>query len=249
MDIFKEPYQRSSPDCRNVRALVMAIHQAPELRESACDNRLTIVPLMTGYTRKQALRAADDQGLRFLYELVPARPGDTPGRVVSQIPDAAVRVHKGDPLIVYIAVAVPLVRVPDVTTHGPVPVTVAQAVGRLHAMGFAVVIEDGQQSSSLPGGSVVGQDTQAGAPEPRGSVITIAVTGDAHAVVVPDYTGLSLEEVRVRFAAVGLRVAASRSVGGHALATDVVVDANVHGGTQQVPAGSTITVLTSPAPR
>jgi beta-lactam-binding protein with PASTA domain len=116
-------------------------------------------------------------------------------------------------------------------------------------MGFAVAIEDGQQSSSLPPGTVIGQDTQAAAPEPRGSVVTIAVIGDAHAIVVPEYSGLTLAQVRLRFAAVGLHVTATRSVGGKALASDLVVDANVRAGTQQVPAGSTVTVQTSPPGR
>ena len=78
----------------------------------------------------------------------PPQPGQTVDRVVDQVPEPGVQVPIGDPVRVFIAKDVPLVRVPGRRPGS----TSREAVARLQAVKFRVVIEDGAtQEGARPG--------------------------------------------------------------------------------------------------
>jgi penicillin-binding protein 1A len=244
VDTRKEPYERSTIGCKGARELVLAVADAPASTQGGCNAHLAIVPLLTGLKRTAARSLANYQGLKFQYQLVAARPGQTLNRVVEQVPDAGIQVALGEPVRVFIAVDVPLVHVPDVASHGARVVLVTDAIARLRAMGFKVVIDDGRSSSAFPDGAVIGQSLAPGDPAARGSVVTIAVVGGVPATTVPVFEGMTLAEARRVLGKEGLRVTAIRASGGRAREGDLIVDADIGEG-DRVPDGSTIAVQTA----
>ena len=144
--------------CKGVRELIMATGDRPTKQTSDCERGLTFVPDLAGLKRSSAHTLAEGQGLEFQWEYVAAEPGQTVDRVVDQVPDPGVQVPIGDPVRVFIAKDVPLVRVP-----GSPGLNVAEAVARLQAVKFRVVIEDGATQEGARPGEVIGQDIRADA--------------------------------------------------------------------------------------
>ncbi len=239
VDVRRDPYVRAPFGCKGVQQLVMAVELRPADETTTCERGLTFVPDLHGLSRGRAADIADGQGLRFQYEFVAAEPGQDIDLVVDQVPDPGVQVPIDDPVRVFIARDVPLVRVPDVTG-----LSVAEAVAQLQAIRFRVVIEDGATDLEADDGSVVGQDQQAGTPAPRGAVVTIAVVGDVDTVEVPVVAELTVSEARLVLQGAGLTPSAERASGnGLARDDDVVIGSDVPAG-QQVFPGSGITLRT-----
>jgi len=156
------------------------------------------------------------------------------------VPSPGVQVPVGDPVRVFIAKDVPLVRVPAVTG-----LDITEATARLQAMQFRVVIEDGATQAGARPGEVIGQDVRADAPQPRRSVITLAVVGHSGAIPVPHLRGLTLATARDVMRREGLRIESERQNGGATTRDDdLVVDTDIAAG-KLVPKGATVTVLTA----
>jgi hypothetical protein len=240
VDIRRDPYVLAPIGCKGVRELIMAAADRPHKQTSACERGLTFVPDLAGVKRTSARTLAEGQGLVFQWEYVAAAPGQTIDRVVEQVPAPGVQVPIGDPVRVFIAKDVPLVRVPGVTG-----LNIAEAVARLQAVKFRVVIEDGAVQEGAKPGDVIGQDIRADAPSPRRSVITLAVVGASGAVPVPDLSGLTLAQAKDVMRQAGLRVESERANGGSTTRDDdVVVGTDVASG-RLVPKGATVTLLTA----
>ena len=243
VDIRRDPYVLAPMGCKGVRELIMRVDDRPTKETTDCERGLTFVPDLASQKRSSARTLANGQGLVFQWEYVAAQPGQTVDRVVEQVPDPGVQVPIGDPVRVFIAKDVPLVRVPAVTG-----LNVAEAVARLQAVKFRVVIEDGATQEGARQGEVIGQDIRADAPSPRRSVITLAVVGESGAVPVPRVNGMTLAAARAKLLKAGLRVESERANGGSTTRDDdEVVDSDVapH---RQVPKGATITLLTARRP-
>jgi hypothetical protein len=243
VDIRRDPYVLAPMGCKGVRELVMKVGDRPTKETSDCERGLTFVPDLASQKRSAARTLANGQGLEFQWEYVAAQPGQTVDRVVDQVPDPGVQVPIGDPVRVFIAKDVPLVRVPAVTG-----LNVAEAVARLQAVKFRVVIEDGATQDGARQGEVIGQDIRADAPSPRRSVVTLAVVGASGAVPVPEVNGLTLAAAKSVMRKAGLRFESERANGGSTTRDDdEVVDTDVAPG-RQVPKGATITMLTARRP-
>ena len=243
VDIRRDPYVLAPMGCKGVRELVMKVGDRPTKETSDCERGLTFVPDLASQKRSAARTLANGQGLEFQWEYVAAQPGQTVDRVVDQVPDPGVQVPIGDPVRVFIAKDVPLVRVPAVTG-----LSVAEAVARLQAVKFRVVIEDGATQDGARQGEVIGQDIRADAPSPRRSVVTLAVVGASGAVPVPEVNGLTLAAAKSVMRKAGLRFESERANGGSTTRDDdEVVDTDVAPG-RQVPKGATITMLTARRP-
>jgi membrane peptidoglycan carboxypeptidase len=231
VDVRRDPYVRAPFGCAGVRQLVMAVEARPADETTQCKRGLTFVPDLHGLTRGRASDLADGQGLAFQYEFVAAEPGQRVDLVVDQIPDPGIQVPIGDPVRVFIAREVPLVRLPDVTG-----LSVREAVARLQAVRFRVIIEDGATDLDAADGVVVGQDAQADQPAPRGATITIAVTGDIETAEIPDVSTLTVAEARRILQRLGLVARAERASGnGVARDDDVVISTDVPPGSQVFP--------------
>jgi hypothetical protein len=240
VDVRRAPYVLAPSGCKGVRELIMAIHDRPTKQTSDCERGLTFVPDMTGLKRSSARTLADGQGLNFQWEHQAAQPGQQVDRVVDQVPAPGVQVPIEDPVRVFIAKDVPLVRVPDVTG-----LDVTEAAARLQAMKFRVVIEDGAKQDGASPGEVIAQDTRAEAPAPRRSVITLAVVGESGAITVPHLRGLRLAAARDVMRREGLRIESERQNGSSTTRDDdVVVDTDIGAG-KLVPRGATVTVMTA----
>jgi eukaryotic-like serine/threonine-protein kinase len=241
VDTRKDPWALGQLGCTGVRPLVLAYSDVPKSSEPHCVRNLTMVPDLSGQTSRRASRLAEGQGLLFQAELVPAKPGQPIGVVVDQVPDPGVSVPFHDPVRVFIPVRVPLVVVPFVTGTRSRPVLLADAVAQLQTAGFKVAIEDQDPRTGFPSLAVVGQDTDPGEAAPAGSLVTLAVVGNAHAPQVPRLIGLTLGQARARLAASGLAVAVRRSGRHRSVDSDHVVSADIPPGTRVAP-GTVITV-------
>jgi serine/threonine-protein kinase len=243
VDIRRDPYVLGPIGCKGVRELIMAVHDRPSTETSNCDRGLTFVPDMTGMKRAAARSLADGQGLNFQWEYQAAQPGQEVDHVVDQVPAPGVQVPIEDPVRVFIARNVPLVRVPEVTG-----LNITEAAARLEAMKFRVVIEDGAKQTGAADGEVIGQDVRADSPEPRRSVITLAVVGHSGGIPVPHLRGLTLASARDVLRREGLRVESERQNGAATTRDDDrVVDTDIPAG-KLVPPGATITALTARRP-
>ena len=240
VDVRRDPYVLAPIGCKGVRELIMAVHDRPTTQTSDCERGLTFVPDLTGLKRAAARSLSDGQGLNFQWEFQAAQPGQQIDRVVDQVPSPGVQVPVGDPVRVFIAKDVPLVRVPAVTG-----LDITEATARLQAMQFRVVIEDGATQAGARPGEVIGQDVRADAPQPRRSVITLAVVGHSGAIPVPHLRGLTLATARDVMRREGLRIESERQNGGATTRDDdLVVDTDIAAG-KLVPKGATVTVLTA----
>lgn len=81
--------------------------------------------------------------------------------------------------------------VPDVTNK-----SIAQARTTLEQAGFKVGTETEVYSSTVPAGSVVSTDPQAGEQAVKGSTIKINVSKGTEQVTVPDLKGKSADEAK-----------------------------------------------------
>ena len=243
VDVRQDPYVLGPIGCKGVRELIMAVHDRPSTQTSDCERGLTFVPDMTGLKRGAARALADGQGLNFQWEFQAAQPGQVIDQVVDQVPAPGVQVPIEDPVRVFIAKDVPLVRVPDVTG-----LDITEAAARLQAMKFRVVIEEGAKRAGANDGAVIGQDVRADSPEPRRSVITLAVVGRSGGVLVPRLRGLTLAAAGDVLRREGLRIKSERQNGAATTrADDRVVDTDIPAG-KLVPPGATITAQTARRP-
>jgi penicillin-binding protein 1A len=241
VDTRKDPWTFGQVGCVGVRPLVVSYADVPKTSEQHCVRNLTMVPDLSGQTSRKAARLAEGQGLLFQQELIPAKPGQPIGVVVDQVPDPGVSVPFHDPVRVFIPVRVPLVVVPYVTGTRSSPILLGDAIAQLQTAGFKVAIEDQDPRTGFPPLAVVGQDTDPGEAAAAGTLVTLAVTGNANATRVPRLAGLTLGQVRARLSALGLGIAIHRTGRHRAVDSDRAVSADIPPGTYVAP-GTVIAV-------
>ena len=117
VDIRRDPYVLAPMGCKGVRELIMAIDDRPAKETSDCERGLTFVPDLAGQKRSSARTLAKARASSSSGSTSPPQPGQTVDRVVDQVPEPGVQVPIGDPVRVFIAKDVPLVRVP--AAHRP----------------------------------------------------------------------------------------------------------------------------------
>lgn len=121
-------------------------------------------------------------------------PKDT---VASQAVGVDTQVDRGSTIGVTVSTGPMLTTVPDITGKPPV-----EASGTLSGAGFVPRVQYIVDAAN-PGGTVVAQDPAAGTTAARRSPITISVAVPG---VVPDVTGLTLDEAKRAFARTGYTV-------------------------------------------
>jgi beta-lactam-binding protein with PASTA domain len=135
------------------------------------------VPDVTGMTEARAGTALADAGL-VAGEVTQVQSTDGPeGTVVAQSPDAGEMVQEGSEVDLEVVAspspsptAPAVVAVPDVAGGSQ-----ADAEARLTESGFTVVVSQ-EESDTVPAGSVVSQDPQAGVLATQGSTVRIVVS-------------------------------------------------------------------------
>jgi len=235
--------QRVPPGCKYAHVVIWADSLAPSAF-GPCETNLVSVPDFTASNKHKALKIAYGSGLQIRFQYRPAAPGDRPGTVVVQTPSPLAAVDTGSVVTLIIARKVPSVLVPDVVATPASPSSTEAAVARLEAAQFRVIILDQQDGLGLPIGSVVSQSPSPGKPAPLGSVITISASGDYKGSIVPEITGLTVDEADRRLAAAGLTPQAINA-DGLLNPSDHVFSVEPSAGSK-VPVGTKITLYVSP---
>ncbi|MEZ0094164.1 Stk1 family PASTA domain-containing Ser/Thr kinase [Streptacidiphilus sp. EB129] len=168
------------------------------------------------------------------------------GKVCQQSPAAGTALAKGGTITVRISTGAPAKAVPDVTNK-----TVDQATQALQAQGFTVGPPTSASSSTVASGNVISTSPAANAQAPVGSTVSLTVsTGQAQ--VQAAYLVGQDQSQQSQLTSVGLHVAVNVSqTFNTSYNANAVIEETYNGqpitGNQQVPAGSTITIVVNPA--
>jgi beta-lactam-binding protein with PASTA domain len=195
------------------------------------------VPGVTGMTAGQADSTLTADGLKVRQHAA-SNPNTTAGQVFNQSPAAGTSVRRGSVVIIDVASKGATVKVPDVTT-----MTQSAATDALRAAGLKVVVSS--QPSSAPKGTVTAQNPTGGSTVPKGTPVTITVSGGAQTVNVPDVSGLSQQQAVSILTEDGFQTAVQESSSGSVAPGDVIVT-DPPAGTPE-PKGTTVTVYVSSA--
>ena len=135
------------------------------------------VPDVTGMTRDRAGAALTDAGLKA-GKVTRVQSTDGPeGTVVGQDPEAGAKVDEGAAVDLEVA-GPPSPTATPVAVPGVVGSSQAGAESQLTGAGFVVVVSQAE-SDTVPAGTVVSQDPQAGVMATAGSRVTIVVSTGA----------------------------------------------------------------------
>ena len=163
--------------------------------------------------------------------------------MVAQTPAPLDPIEVGGVVTATLAEKVDRVVVPRAMSTSYDDVSVEQAVTRLRAQRFRVVVEDGATKAGVPAGTVIDQSPRQDTLAVAGSVVIITITGAyTEGVEVPEVSGMALADARDRLEAAGLEVRARRD-GGTPRDDDVVYTMDP-GGSSIVPPGTVIQLVT-----
>ena len=152
-------------------------------------SRSAIAPDVVGLSVGDAQAMARREGLNWQqtdinHDSVPA------GTVISQIPEANTQMEKGDSLLAAVSLGPANAVMPDMTGLG-----YEDAASRLKERGFGNVVII-KTVSSLPEGTVLGQNPQQGQSFSLGQTVELTVSGGS--TMVPEVTGIYREEAVAR---------------------------------------------------
>ena len=139
------------------------------------------VPKLLGLTQAAAETEAKAAG--FALEVAGEEASTLPaGQVTRQDPEEGVKLPKGDPIRVWLAAAVPTVKVPDLVGMTPV-----DAVAKLNGLDLTLGSPT-ESPSDKPVGTIVSQDPAANKDVPAGTVVSVVVSSGPGStqVKVPD---------------------------------------------------------------
>jgi beta-lactam-binding protein with PASTA domain len=231
-------------DDSNIVAAIVTIADLAALKvslEPAAPPTGVVVPDVVGQTEADANTAITDLGLvaaktEAADDTVPA------GSVVSQDPAAGAEVADGSTVNIVISTG------PDAPATVPVPdvtgTSAADAQAEIEAAGFTVTTEE-QESDTVEAGLVIETNPSAGTEVAAGTEVKIIVSSGAGDVVVPDFTGMTVDNATAAAEAAGLTISFVED------ADDpdpegVVVSQDPSGGTT-VEAGTEVVAQLSPA--
>ena len=157
------------------------------------------------------------------------------GDVISQDPDPGSELTRGDTVTLVVSSGAPQTAVPDVKGR-----SAAEAANILGRAGFETVTQE-ESSPSVEEGRVVRTDPAAGADAPKGSTVTIVVSSGAQDVSVPDVTGLTEADARLRLTSAGFEVVVEQRSTLDPNQVGRVIAQTPSGGSRAEP-GSTVTI-------
>ena len=147
------------------------------------------VPPLIGLTGEEAKAALDDVGLNYVSGEPVEDSGREPGTVVDQSPEARTRVDVGSDVTVRLAAEPDQVAVPSVVNQ-----TESQARQTLAEAGLVAGDVSWEDHPTVPRGSVIRTDPEAGATVTEGTQVTLVLsTGEME---LPNLVGVPYQEAR-----------------------------------------------------
>jgi serine/threonine-protein kinase len=150
------------------------------------------VPGTAGLSQEEAVAALEKVGFESQVERVNSEEVEA-GLVTHSDPPAGSTATRGSSVVLTVSKGPKLQKVPVL-----VGVQRAVAVERIRAQGFVPNVSE--EESSAPEGQVISQSPSAGSELPRGSAVSIVVSEEEEAAIVPNVIGLerrsAVEELR-----------------------------------------------------
>ena len=147
------------------------------------------VPNLVGKSQEDAIAALEDAG--FHYTVEEDYSGvDSPGKVLSQSPEAEKRAWKRNPVALNVSMQENQISVPDV-----LGMNAEKAAAAMTAKGLKVSLK-GKEDSSAKKGSVLAQSLAGGKTAEQGTEITLTVCTGAGTLVMPNIVDLETEQAK-----------------------------------------------------
>ncbi|QES49191.1 Stk1 family PASTA domain-containing Ser/Thr kinase [Streptomyces venezuelae] len=187
-----------------ILVLVGAILIGRSLFSSTADNRPT-VPQLVGIGFDEAVRNADNVGLKVVKEA--DEPCDTQpkGTVCSQNPANGSRLDKGGEIKVKVSTGKAKIAMLDVVN---VPADAAEK--DLRAKGF--VVERRNEESDRTPGTVIKQNPTGGTQVDQGATVTLTVAKEKSKAIVPDLKGLTEAQAKKKLQENDLKLGSTTEV-------------------------------------
>lgn len=202
----------------------------------AIHGREVVTPKFVGLSAQDANKLADENGLALVLENRFYSNEVQDGHILSQVPQPGVKVRRGWRVRIAESLGPQRATIPSVIGESP---RAAELNVRRRGLELGTIAELPIAQKEL--GSVVAQSPPAdakGISSPRVSLL-VAAAPEETAFVMPDLTGLRLEQAQVAIAAAGLKVGTVTNPKDTGAGPAVVVHHSPVPG-QRVPAGSSI---------
>lgn len=204
------------------------------------------VPGMTGLTYDEARPLARGAGLLLTVEGEVFDRDIPEGVIVRHVPEAGRTVRKGRTINVYLSRGPEIGSVPDVTGY---PIRDARVM--LTRAGFTLAGEEPVHDAEAAPNEVVSQEPVAGETLEKGTAVTLWVSRPDEIaeiqVEIPDFRGLTLEEVEAEVGALGLIAGNKWAERNPLVAPGVIIDQNPPPGST-VDGGTAVDFVYSEAP-
>jgi serine/threonine-protein kinase len=156
------------------------------------------MPDLTGLSKSAAEHALDNDGLKWKVTEV-ASQTVAAGEVASTDPPSGRPVADGATVTLDVSSGPARVAVPDVTG-----LSQSAATDKLTSLGFTVTVASQTQSSNVPSGEVAGYSPTGTATQ--GSTVTLVLSSGPGQAVVPDVTGMNIDDATAKLEGLGFHV-------------------------------------------
>jgi len=160
----------------------------------------TVIPNLEGKTLMEATDILKERGLKIESEESFSSTVEE-GKIISQDPEAGIKVKKDTVVKVVISKGEELITIPDV-----VGLSRDDAIAKLVRVGLEIgeIIEE--EDDEVPAGTIISQEPEADTKAKKGTVINLVVSKGENLVQVPDVVGKDADEAASRLEQLDLSV-------------------------------------------
>jgi serine/threonine-protein kinase len=156
------------------------------------------MPDLTGLSASAAEKALDNDGLKYRVAQAASQSVQA-GEVASTDPGSGRPVADGATVTLVISSGPAQIAVPDVTG-----LSQADATAKLSSLGFGVSVSGQTQNSNVPAGEVAAYSPTGTAAQ--GSTITLVLSAGPQQTIVPDVTGMNIDDAVAKLRGLGFQV-------------------------------------------
>ncbi len=162
-----------------------------------------LVPSLIGKSEAEARQMLEESGLSVIVQNKPVDQPEQNGKVLTQEPASGTAVPRMSVVTLVLGQGPEGIAVPDLLGK-----TRSEAEDELLRLGFKVKFEE-THSDSVPIGRVISHTPKAGEKLVRQGTVTLVVSGGEGDILVPDLSGMTVEQARAALEALGLEVQVS----------------------------------------